>query len=75
MVSKVGPIDVEHGVIVHVQELVHDGMFHVFLIEKVSLAKYDCAGIWRKTAGMGEVARDARDVGWCDVYVSLFEMF
>ena len=57
MVSKVGPIDVEHGVIVHVQELMHDSMFHVFLVEEVSLAKYDGAGIWRKTATMGEVAR------------------
>ena len=62
MVPKVTPIDVEHRVIVHMQELVYDGMFHM-LIEEISLAKYDCAGVWRMTARMGEVARQARDVG------------
>jgi hypothetical protein len=74
MVSKVTPIDVEYRVIVHMQKLMYDSMLHMLLIEEISLAKYDCAGVWRKTARMGEVAGQARDVGRREVCAGELEM-
>lgn len=67
MVPKVTPIDVEHRVIVHMQKFMYDCMLHMLFIEEISLAKYDDACIGRKTAGTGKVARQAREVGRCDV--------
>ena len=72
--SEVSPIDVEHRVIVHMQKLMYDGMFHVLLIEKIPLAEHDCTGIWRKTTRMCEVARQAGDVDRCDVCTSQLDM-
>ena len=50
MVSQVIPINIEDGVIVHMHEFVHYGMLHVLLIEKVSLAEYDCTCVGGETA-------------------------
>jgi hypothetical protein len=61
--------------IVHMRELVHEGMFHVFLVEEVTLAKHDCTGVGGEPARMGEVAGKARDVGGREVYTGELEVF
>lgn len=75
MVSKVTPIHVEHRVIIHMQKLMHEGVFHMFFVEEISLAKHNCASIGREPARAGEVTRLARDVGRRAFYPSKFEMF
>src|SRR6266702_635917 len=55
-------------------EFVDDGMLHVLLIEKVSLAKHDCACVGGETARMSEVAWQAREVSWRGVCTGMLEM-
>jgi hypothetical protein len=45
------------------QKLMYEGVFHMFLVEEISLAKDDCASVGREPARTGEVTRLARDVG------------
>jgi hypothetical protein len=56
-------------------ELVHEGVLHVFLVEEVTLAKHDCAGVGREPARTGEVAGKARDVRGREVYAGELEVF
>ena len=53
----------------------HEGVFHMFLIEEVSLAKHNCASLGREPARPGEVTRHARHVGRRTVYASELEVF
>jgi hypothetical protein len=55
-------------------ELMHEGVFHMFLIEEISLAKHNCAGLGGKSTRTGEVARKARHVGRVAVHASEPEM-
>jgi hypothetical protein len=55
-------------------KLMHEGVFHMFLIEEISLAKHNCAGLRREPTRTGEVARQARYVGRVAVYASKLEM-
>jgi hypothetical protein len=45
------------------QKLMYEGVLHMFLVEEISLAKDNRAGIGREPARTGEVTRLARDVG------------
>jgi len=56
-------------------EFVHDGMLHVFLIKKVSLAQLYCACVGGETARMSEIAWQTREVSWRGVCTSISEMF
>jgi hypothetical protein len=53
----------------------HEGVFHMLLMEEISLAEHNCAGIGRKPARTGEVARHAGHVGGRAVYASELEVF
>jgi hypothetical protein len=61
--------------VVHVHKFVHDGMFHVLLIEKVPLAEHDCACVRGETARMSEVAWQTREVSWRGVCTGMLKMF
>jgi hypothetical protein len=75
MVSQATPIHVERRVIIQMHKLMHEGVFHMFLIEEVSLAKHNCASFGREATRTGEVAGHARHVGRVAVHPSEVEMF
>jgi hypothetical protein len=56
-------------------KLMHEGVFHMFLIEEIPLAEHNCARIGRKSARAGEVTRQARHVGGRAFYPSKLEVF
>ena len=62
MMSQVAPVDIEFCVIVHMNEFMHHGVFHVFLAEKPALAHNDGTRVWMKTASARVVAGHAEDV-------------
>jgi hypothetical protein len=55
-------------------ELMHESVFHMFLIEEISLAKHNCAGLGRESTRTGEVARKTRHVSRVAVHASELEM-
>jgi len=57
------------------QQLVNEGMFHMFLIEEIALAKHDRASVGRKPTRTGEVTGYAGDVGRRAVYTGELEVF
>jgi hypothetical protein len=65
--TEVAPVDLELGVVVHVHELVHDGVFHVAFAEETTLTEHDRACIRAKAASFRRVAGCALDVGWRDI--------
>lgn len=63
MVSKVGPIYLEATVIVHVDELVGNGAFHMLLAKEVTSAQRNRSRIRRESPSLGQVTRCAEDIG------------
>ena len=62
MMSQVAPVDLELCMIVHVNELVHKGVLHVFLAKEPALAHNDGTGFRMEAACTGVVAGHAEDV-------------
>jgi hypothetical protein len=59
---QVAPIHLELAVVVHMYQLVHKGMLHVRLAEKMPGTKNDRARIRRKAASTAHVAWSTEDV-------------
>ena len=59
MMSQVAPVDLELCMIVHMNELMHKCVLHVFLAKESALAHNDGAGIRVETTCTGVVAGHA----------------
>lgn len=59
---QVVPVNVEFAVIIHMNKLVYERVFHVPLVEEPALAQYDCTSLWAEAAGARKVAWRAYDV-------------
>jgi hypothetical protein len=62
MMPQICPVHLELAVIVHVHQLVHEGVLHVSPTVECSLAEYDRAEIRAEAARAGFVTRGAYDV-------------
>lgn len=62
VVTQIVPVDLELGVIVHVNEFVHQGVFHMTLAEKSTLAENDGTCLRAEASCPGVVTRSTQNV-------------
>jgi hypothetical protein len=60
--------------VVHVYQLVDEGMFHVLLVEEMARAKHHCSRIRTESTSTAQVARGAENVGSRDRAAGQFKM-
>ena len=73
--AKVGPVYVEAAVIVHVQQLMRNGVFHVFLVCETVLAKQHRPRLVSEPACAGCVTWSAQKIGVGDVAARQRQVF
>jgi hypothetical protein len=56
-------------------KLMHEGVFHMFFVEEIPLAKDDSTSVRRKPARTREITGYARDVSWRAIYTGKLEVF
>ena len=67
MMPQVAPVDFELSVIVHMDKLMHQRFFHVFLAEEMVLAQYDGSCLGAEASRLSGLTWRADDVLGCNI--------
>ena len=71
---KVIPVNLKFCMIKHVDELMHHGLFQVFLVQEVALTKENGSKLWRKSSGTCAITRGARKMLGSNTGTSKFQV-
>ena len=72
---EIVPVDLELHMIVHMDELMHDCILHMILVQELALAEYDCASFGAESARPVNVTRRADNVIAGDIAAIQLEVF
>ena len=74
MMPQVAPVNLELAMVVHMNQLMDEGVFHMTLAKESALAQEDCSCLWAEPSGTRKVAWRAHDIRRGDVAAGEFEV-